>query len=688
MAELLRLLVIDDASNHTEALSSMLRNAGYAVRAKRAEDEEDLLNELNQASSDLVIATPDNSDFKAIDVLSILLKHQNDIPLIILSDNEESEQTSKLLDAGAKDVISLEKPQNAIHTILREVEVSKIREELSNYSLMLQEANTRAQSLVDSAHDAITYVHEGMYIYANEAYLEMFGYKTLEDIEGMPIMSMVEKEDQPKLKKFLRGYSKSSIAIATQDVTGVKADGSKFNITMEFAPASYENERCTQIIIQVQAQNEELVRQLDDLSKIDQLTGVYNRRFLFDNLEKLCGIKKRYGAFFCITPDNLKNIRENHGIEASDTALKTLAKHLEKSLSGKNDFIARFEGGKFGIVINGFELEQAEAFAQTLLSSTEELILDLGKESTSTTLSIGIALFNETLSEHHEVITRAERANFEVISNKGGNGFLSYIPSAEEMQSQERVSVLAREIKNAIRENALILFFQPMISLKDDPHENYQILLRMPSNDDNHMPSEDFFNAATESGLMIAVDRWVIAHAIKTLMEKRKTGSLTRFFVKLSADSIKDPAKFLPWLRDVVKLARLEPGVLTLEVDDAVARNQLKNLKLVVQGLKKLQIRLCLNHFGKEVNYANVLKHIDATYLKLDETLVHKLADDQQTLNKIRDITTLAASERRQVIAHAVESPHTLAVIYSTGIDYIQGYFLQEPRAVMDYDFS
>ncbi len=687
MAEKLRLIVVDDSSNYTESISSLLRNAGYAVLAERVEDKEDFIEALSNSVWDLIATTPDNPQFSAFETLELLQRRESDVPLVIFSDNEESEIIGKLFDAGAKDVICLSRPQHAVHTLLREVEVSRLRQHMNNIESMLGEANHRAQMLVDSAHDAITYVHEGMHIYANQAYLEMFGYESMDEIEGMPIMSMVEKKDQASLKKFLRGYSKSKITTATQDVTGVKTDGTSFKITMEFSPASYEQERCTQIIIQVQANNEELEKKLDDMSKIDQLTNTYNRRYLFDNLQPLCGVKGVFGAFLCITPDNLKHVREAQGIHASDVLLVEFAKHLQQYIAGEKDFLARFEGGKFGMVIHGCDQQQAEEFANRLVHESEDIIIDLGKESTTTTLSIGVSLFNDALADYHEVITRAERANSEV-ANEAGNGVVVFIPSEEEMQQEERVSIISREIKEAIRGNKLQLYYQPIISLKDDPHETYQILLRMPQENGEFMSTTELVDSARDANLLVALDRWVIAHAIKSLTERRRSGALTKFFVKISDATIKEPAKFLPWLKDICTMARLQPGILTFEIHDEVARDNLKSLKLISAGLKKLHINLSLDHFGTEINFQNILKHIDATYLKLDVSIVSKLASDQRTLDKVKEITTIAAEGRRQVIAHGVEDPHTLAAIYSTGIDYIDGYFLQEPSPEMDYDFS
>jgi EAL domain-containing protein (putative c-di-GMP-specific phosphodiesterase class I) len=198
---------------------------------------------------------------------------------------------------------------------------------------------------------------------------------------------------------------------------------------------------------------------------------------------------------------------------------------------------------------------------------------------------------------------------------------------------------------------------------------------------------EFFLPAAEESGLMGAVDRWILAHAIKAVTEKRRAGIPGVVFVKLSASSLKDD-KLLPWLRDIIKAAHAVPDSLVLSVSESIATHNLKALKMLLAGLAQLHVRLALDHFGTAQNFTNLLKHCDADFLKLDGSIIAKLTTDKDAQARVKEITDLAAEHNKKVIANSVEDPHTLATIYATGIDYIQGYFLQEPTTEMEYDFD
>ncbi|MDH5786194.1 MAG: EAL domain-containing protein, partial [Chromatiales bacterium] len=550
----------------------------------------------------------------------------------------------------------------------------------------LHEANERAQGLVNSSRDAITYVHEGMHIFANESYLELFGYSSQEEIEGMPIMDMVKSEEHPKFKEFLREYITGKGKASSLDVTGIKTDGSEFKVEMEFTPASFDDEPCTQIIIRIQASDKELEQRLNDMSKKDLLTGVYNRPFFLESLQQVCGKKGKQGVILTIVPDEFKRIKDELGIAASDEFLGKFAAVLSKTIPQKNSLVARFEGEQFVAIMQNVPPAEAEKFATAICKSIDGHIFDISGKSSTTPCSIGIAAYNEAIKEPQEVLNRSEKALSEA-QDSGGNRARLYVVGEAEMAEQERNATMARTIKLALKNNKLSLLFQPIVSIKGDDSQNYEVFVRMSDESGNELSPGVFLPAAEASGLMGAIDRWVLAHAIKAVSEKRRAGVPAVIFAKLSGTSLKDE-KFLPWLRDILKAAQAAPNTLVVSVSESVATNNLKAIKMLLAGLQQLHVRLALDHFGNAQNFTNILKHCDADFLKLDGSIIGKLSSDKEAQAKVAEITSLASESNKLVIANAVEDPHTLATIYSTGIDYIQGYFLQEPTTEMNYDFD
>lgn len=682
----LHLLVLDDSSNDAETVANMLRNSGHAVHAARIEDDEDLREALANDSCDLVLAKPQIPYLSALEAMDIIRQAQQEVPLLIIGDDADEDKVNEILKAGARDVVYISRPLRLEHSLLREVIAAREHHKLLSCEAALEEANLRAQNLVDSSRDAITYVHDGMHIFANDSYLETFGYSDQEEIEGMPILNMVKKEEHAKFKKFLRDFDQGKTETNSIDVDGLRPDGSDFNITMEFTPASFDGEPCTQIIIRAQANSEELEKKLSDMSKLDLLTGVYNRQYFLDVFNSVTGKPDKEGVICYLRLDNFKQTQEEIGIGLSDQLLAAVAKLIAAQLKGDNSFVARFEGEYFTLLLQGCKQDQAQAFAEKLCKMVEDHSFKLDGNNVSTTCSIGIALYSDATSNPQDVLNRAEKALSEA-EKMGGNRYRIYIPGEAEMAEQERMVLLAKQIRDAVRGNKLQLMFQPIVSLKGDESECYEVFVRMQDENRNTLLPREFMPAAEKAGLMTAVDRWVIAHSIKAVTQQRREGKPTVLFINLSSASLKDE-KLLPWMRDILKAAKAEPNSLVIEVSESVASSNLKALKMLIEGLAQLHVKLAIDHFGVAANYTNLLKHSGAQYLKLDASIVTALSSSQEAQEKVNEISALAIADQKKLVANAVEDPHTLATIYSTGIDYIQGYFLQEPTPVMDYDFS
>lgn len=686
MEDSLRLIVIDDSSNKTETVSNILRNAGNVIRAERVEDDEDLRDALRKDDWDLVLACPEIPYLTASQALDILKQLDKDVPLVVIADDTEEKVIDELIDAGARDFVLTSQPKRLSHTLLRETADVRNRQQLQRCEKAMQEANERAQLLVDSSRDAITYVHEGMHIFANESYLNMFGYSDPDELAGIPILNMVSKSDHEAFKKYLRDYVKGKAKENSLDVVGLKPDATEFSITMEFLPAVYEGEPCIQVIIRDQAVSEELAQKLDDMSKQDLLTGVFNRQFFLESLNNMAKKSASEGAVLYITPDNYEKTRAEIGIAASDHMLADLAGQLKALLPDEGDIIARFESERFTAILKDKAADEVQGVAAKMIKAIDDHIFDAGGHSFHTTCSIGIGLCDESMREPQEIITRAEKAANKAQS-AGGNRVELYTPDASEMADMERASVVARQIKLALKNNRFTLLYQPIVSLMGDENENYEVFLRMLDEKNEEIPPSDFLDAAEKTGLMVAIDRWVLAHAIKVAATEQRNGRKLHFYIKVSGDSIKDP-KLLPWLRDLLKAANIEAGALTIEVSERVAQNNLKAIKSLIDGLEMLHVRLALDHFGIAENYGNLLKHSGANVVKLDASLIQSLTSDNEVLEKVREIAAHAKEQDISSVAVAVEDPNTLATIYSTGVEYIQGYFLQPPTPNMDFDFG
>jgi len=205
--------------------------------------------------------------------------------------------------------------------------------------------------------------------------------------------------------------------------------------------------------------------------------------------------------------------------------------------------------------------------------------------------------------------------------------------------------------------------------------------------EDNEILPDQFIPIAEETGLIFDVDRWIIAKAMEVLAERRSSGSNTIFFIKLSGISIAND-DLLPWIIKQLKKNRLEGDNVVFELSESAVVNQLKIAQAFLKGLIELHCGFSLEHFGVGANSVQLLKHLPANYLKIDGSFMHKLASNRENQEIIGSIANMAISRNMTTIAEFVEDASSLAILWQCGINLIQGYFLQEPDKIMNYDFS
>lgn len=686
--DLLRVLTVFDESEQAEQLIKVLRNAGQIVRDIRVEDEEDLLAAIQDNPVDIILARQKLPEFGARQALTVLQESGRDIPLIVICEPGQADAAIAELQAGARDALASDQTQRLLHTVRREVDSLKARKQLRRAEQMLHESEKRARHLIDSSRDAIAYVHDGMHIYANQAYLDMFGYDDEEDVEGMPILDMVSADDHAKLKEFLRNYAKGRSEDDNLEVAAKNTSGETFDTVMEFSRASMEGEACTQIIIRAQANSKELEQQLNVLSKQDLLTGLYNRSYILEQVDKLIGQAvegKTQGALLFIEVDKFDELRNTLGIADADTFLADLARVLKEKYANTG-LLARFEGPVFALLLDNTDLKQAEQVATDVLQLISNHTATINGKVVTATASIGITHINETVSNLQDCISRAEKG-CEIAIKEGGNRFNIYNPAIEELEEKEQVSVWSHRIKEALRNNQFRLLFQPIVSLHGVAGSHYEVLVRMLDEQGEEISPEEFIPAADQADLTKFIDRWVIANTFKLMQERTAQNLQTHFFIKLSQSSLTD-AEFLPWFSERLKALQAGSCSLVFELDEGTALNHLAQARVINEGLKQLNCRTALENFGTEQNTFQSLKELPVDFVKIDASLIKNLAKNIENQERVKAIAEEARSHDIQTIAAFVEDANSLAVLWSCSVDFIQGYFLQQPTTDLDFDFD
>jgi multidomain signaling protein FimX len=684
----LRLIIAEESRNDAEALANILRNAGYAVRHVPVGDPEELEAALAAQVPDLILCALELEALPLDDVFTQLAQMKLEIPVIAVGGSASEAEITEVLRQGAADLATYDQPERLQLIVSRERRNQQLCAMARRFESSFRESEKRARSLMETSRDAITYIHEGMHIYANRSYLEMFGFDELDEIEGTPILDMVSQEDHAMFKEFLRSYGKNEQAQEQLDLRGLLPDGNTFKACMEFSSATIEGEPCTQIIIRNQSDSRELEQKLKYLSKQDILTGLYNRQYFMEEME-LAVTDARAGSgnsgLFYLLLDNFRDIKENVGIGKADLVLREIADLLREQCA-EGDVLARFGDHSFTVIRKNCDSDEALAFAEQIRKAIEEHIAEVEDQSVTTTCSIGLSLITESAPTAQQLLAQADLA-CEVARSAGGNRAHLHNPVADEQRGREREQEWNEIIQQAIEGGTFQLVYQPIVSLQGEHQEKYEVFVRMLGEAGQAILPGQFLASAEQSGQTVAIDHWVIRRAIEVLAKRRKDGIETQFFVKLSGQTLGDPELAI-WINDLLRTHGLAASSLVFEIAEQTAQQYLKNAKSFIKAMQQINCNTALEHFGSGPNSFQLLKHLPVDYLKIDGSFIHNLASEPDNQAVVKSIVEMAQSMNKQCIAEFVQDAHSLAVLWQSGVHYIQGYFLQEPDASLSYDFS
>jgi len=686
----LRLLVVEASPNRSEKYINALRNAGIAAHPTRVETEEGMVEALEQDDTDMVICACEGTPLSIPQVLS-LLEPRNDIPLIVLYQDEDQKALLEAMRRGARDIVVRDNLEHMQLVVKRELDHLLQARWLSKTEQKLKESEDRCNALMQSSRDAIAYVHDGMHVRANPAYLEMFGYFDMDDIEGTPLLDMVTPAFHGKLKKLLRSVDSKALAEPVSlEVQCQKAEGSDFDATLNFSPASIDGEPCIQVLITNQKYKKELEQKLAQLSSLDIQTGLHNRQYFMQALDQdpqAAGPDARGRTLFYIGIDRMDEIRNTAGIAACDKLVKDVAGTL-KELVKEGDVLARFGEHVFTLLTPLSAKSDLRKLAEGICAAVETYVVRAGKEVISPTCSIGIARFTDSGKlEAQKFMNYAFRAS-EVATGRGGNQFAFFEDTVGDTGLvSEREEVLEKLIRAAVEQDRFRLVYQPIVSLQGDQRENYSVMVRMLSEDKQDVLPGDFLLQAEKSGYMAMIDRWVIQHAIQELVHQRNAEKDIHFFISISGASVQDEGMLL-WIYKCLDEHQAMGGWITFQLSEVDVRSRIQEVKTLVEGLKQVGCRLCVEHFGMLPKSETLLKHLPADFVRLDHSCVDSIAKSEAKQSQLKTLHEMITSHKAKTVVTGVEDANTLAILWNLGINYIQGYFLQEPSETIAYDFT
>ncbi|WCE06979.1 GGDEF domain-containing phosphodiesterase [Pseudomonas sp. JBR1] len=682
----IRLLLLEASQNEAERLVSLFRNAGRAARAQRLADPAGL-DELLSQSWDLAILAPPSPELDSHAVLQRLRQQVPHLAIIQRVAPGDSEAVLTALRQGARDATASDNDEHLLLASLRELGNLADRHERRRLEQALAEAEQRCQLLLANAVDAVAYVHDGLHIHVNLAYVELLGYPSADDLEITPLMDLIAAADQPALRDAFRQLRDDPSPLEL-DCQGVRHDGSTIDLRLRLTPAIYLDEPCVQLHLRearVAPAAEALEEQLREVRFQDTLTGLLNRSRMLDLLEDALE-RARLGApasFAYLSIDRYPTLLAELGIDAMDELLVTLAERLREHF-GTLVTLSRFADDAFTALLPQAADASLDTTFERLLGRQERKPLALAGRNLAISYSIGVVGLDTHAKSAGDLVDRAHRSARQV-AQRGGNACKRYDPQEELAAAANRGNLVAM-VKQALQQNGFRLLFQPVIGLRGSSHEYYEALLRLINPQGEEVSPAEFARTARDSGLSGQIDRWVIHQAVRQLGEHRARGHGTRIFVHLSGATLGD-LELLPWLSKTLEAQQLDAEAVIFQMSEEDLLAQPEQALAMAQRLRRQGHPITLSGFASGDQPLAALRFLVPDYVKLSGKLIKDLGqpDHQERLKAM--VADLSA-QNVQTIAPFVESASVLAQLWQVGVHFIQGYYLQEPSQAMDYEFQ
>jgi diguanylate cyclase (GGDEF)-like protein/PAS domain S-box-containing protein len=671
----IKILFIEDSVEEAEQIISLLRNSGIAVRPARATTLAEIHAALEELRPDLILLDPNLSGVEAREVAHLLDAQGSDQALIALLQRLDERQVVELFAAGIRGIGLRNQPRHLLAIVQREFVALQARRQVRRLETSLRETERRCEALLDSSTDAIAYVHEGMHVRANPAYLQAFGFSSFDDILGLPVLDLISSADADTFKALLKNLSRGEKSSARLETQARRADGVSFKAMAEFAHATFEGEPCLQIVFRRQPLEPIMVEQLQR----DSATGLYNRQRTLEVIDEAIAAAsqgQKSQVLLLIEPDNWTDVVGRIGLGNADRLLAQFSTRIIAQLTG-TDTAGLLADHMLALVLRGHSDDQLKALVEALRETIARNIFDLGTQSVALTASLGGSLLGEKNANSELLLSQAS-GTLRNAQSLGGNRSELHDPAAREKADAEREQYWLQLLRQALERDAFVLYHQQIISLQEAEGDCSEVLLRLEGPQGEVLPGF-FLPIADKHGLMPQIDRWVLGHAIDALRAREGYAGETIFFVKLTASSLHD-SELLPWLAARLQTAALKRGRIVLEMPESKVMTTLRPAQDFVNAWKALGGQFALEQFGSGLNSFQLLTHIDADYLKIDRSFMADLPQHPENQKRIAEICRGAHDLKRLTVAEWVEDAASTSLLFACGVDFVQGNFLQQPQ--------
>lgn len=659
----INLILVGLPDADAEAVVSTFRRAGKVAHPQSIQNSEQLIEVVRRDSGDLLLFSSGHAPFSIAQCGKILRHEKADLPLIFLDDDEAALPP----DESISITLSTHNVQRLFFYAQRELQALQTRRALRQLETELDEERQRNALLLSNHQDAVTYITDGMIIYANEIFCQRLGH---DELDGFPIVDLISNKDQERFKSALKKLQKGK-DVAQLELSFVHADGSEQPYSVACNSASYDGEACIQLTVQEDS---------DAISSglLDATTGLANRPYFNQLLQDfLDQHRDSNSSLILFAVDDFGTLRRDLGLSDAEDFIKLVSNHLQSHFPAQH--YGRVGDDLIAAIAHHTSSSRALELSSELLQSVEREIFELRRQSRQCTLSAAILPINHLTPPDPRSLMDNCFAGIQKIAESGGNTAEIY---EKERQGLVNSSSIGAVVNEAFAGNRLQLLFQPIINLSDAEGDHYEAFLDVKDWKEGEVSAGEMLRVIEQEPMNNRLDRWIVMETTKQLAQKRQNGEEIKLIINLSGNVFHDP-EFCSWISVAMKAAGLPGAALSLQFSEESIAKALKPALDCYRQLQQQGIEMAVRNFGRSKGGNKFLSHIRPSLVKPGVRKTDTLSSDQ-----IREIINGARQFNSRVLIPNVSSAANLAILWQLGPDFIQGSYVQDPTPEMGYEFA
>ena len=372
--------------------------------------------------------------------------------------------------------------------------------------------------------------------------------------------------------------------------------------------------------------------------------------------------REQPGALLLLDIDSFHLVNDSLGHEAGDRLLETVAATLREE-SRADDLPARICADEFALLLQRADSAQAMAVAERLIA----LVRERGQPAVGA--SVGIATFGGTGEEvtAEGLMIAADIALCEAQEQGGGRAVDAGSGPNLKLTWGER-------IREAIDRQRIVVYAQPIFDLRSQCVAREELLVRMLDDNDDVIPPSSFLPTAERLGLIVDIDRLVLAQAIELAGRSRPIA------VNVSGASLCDP-RLIADVRAAIADG-LNPAWLDFEITETAAISNMDHARHFAQAVTEMGCGLGLDDFGTGFSSFSYLKELPVQHLKIDIEFIRELPTSPTDQRLVQALVQFAKAFGQETVAEGIEDSETLSLVRAFDVDYAQGFHIGEPTLV------